>query len=206
MLSHDVILQYIFIIIFFLSCVCSVECSDGVFRERSGVLSSVDFPSPYPKSSDCLYQIEVDPGFRVRLQFDPRFDVEDHPDVSCPYDHVKVRITAPVQTLGRCARLVNQRLTCVRLKQAAATSDRSAAIELQEIFRPTATSPPSSSTATTQEKTPAGGSRTQRRVDNTHTSCQPAALFTKKTFFSNAFILSCQEVSVRYPKPRPMPC
>uniref|UniRef100_A0A8C4GI55 Mannan-binding lectin serine protease 1 n=1 Tax=Dicentrarchus labrax TaxID=13489 RepID=A0A8C4GI55_DICLA len=69
---------------------CRVECSDGVFRERSGVLSSVDFPSPYPKSSDCLYRIEVEPGFRIRLQFDPRFDVEDHPDVSCPYDHVKV--------------------------------------------------------------------------------------------------------------------
>ncbi|XP_073337960.1 mannan-binding lectin serine protease 1 isoform X2 [Pagrus major] len=70
---------------------CRVECSDGVFRERSGVLSSVDFPSPYPKSSECLYRVEVELGFRLRLQFDPRFDVEDHPDVSCPYDHVKIR-------------------------------------------------------------------------------------------------------------------
>ncbi|XP_036942120.1 mannan-binding lectin serine protease 1 isoform X1 [Acanthopagrus latus] len=70
---------------------CRVECSDGVFRERSGVLSSVDFPSPYPKSSECLYRIEVEVGFRLRLQFDARFDVEDHPDVSCPYDHVKIR-------------------------------------------------------------------------------------------------------------------
>ncbi|XP_037329882.2 mannan-binding lectin serine protease 1 isoform X1 [Pungitius pungitius] len=69
---------------------CRVECSDGVFRERSGEFSSVDFPSPYPKSSDCSYRIEVDPGFRLFLQFDPRFDVEDHPDISCPYDHVKI--------------------------------------------------------------------------------------------------------------------
>uniref|UniRef100_A0A8C2WRL2 MBL associated serine protease 1 n=1 Tax=Cyclopterus lumpus TaxID=8103 RepID=A0A8C2WRL2_CYCLU len=69
---------------------CAVECSEGVFRERSGVLSSVDFPSPYPKSSECSYRIEVDPGFRILLRFDPRFDVEDHPDVSCPYDHVKI--------------------------------------------------------------------------------------------------------------------
>ncbi|XP_038549482.1 mannan-binding lectin serine protease 1 isoform X2 [Micropterus salmoides] len=69
---------------------CRVECSDGVFRERAGVLSSVDFPSPYPKSSDCLYRIEVEPGFRLHLQFDPRFDVEDHPDVSCPYDYIKI--------------------------------------------------------------------------------------------------------------------
>nr|XP_033486236.1 mannan-binding lectin serine protease 1 isoform X2 [Epinephelus lanceolatus] len=69
---------------------CRVDCSDGVFRERSGILSSVDFPSPYPKSSECLYRIEVEPGFRLRLQFDPVFDVEDHPDVNCPYDHVKI--------------------------------------------------------------------------------------------------------------------
>ncbi|KAK5868125.1 hypothetical protein PBY51_009167 [Eleginops maclovinus] len=69
---------------------CTVECSDGVFMERSGVLSSVDFPSPYPKSSDCWFRIEVEPGFRLRLQFDPSFDIEDHPDVTCPYDHLRV--------------------------------------------------------------------------------------------------------------------
>ncbi|XP_074536099.1 mannan-binding lectin serine protease 1 [Halichoeres trimaculatus] len=69
---------------------CKVECSDAVFRERSGVISSVDFPSPYPKSSECLYRIEVEPGFKLRLLFDSAFDVEDHPDVSCPYDHVKI--------------------------------------------------------------------------------------------------------------------
>ncbi|XP_028274789.1 mannan-binding lectin serine protease 1 isoform X2 [Parambassis ranga] len=70
---------------------CRVECSGAVFRERAGVLSSVDFPGPYPKSSDCWYRIEVDLGFRLRLQFDPSFDVEDHPDISCPYDYVKVK-------------------------------------------------------------------------------------------------------------------
>ncbi|XP_015806379.2 mannan-binding lectin serine protease 1 [Nothobranchius furzeri] len=69
---------------------CRVECSSDVFRERSGVLTSVDFPAPYPKSSDCLYRIELEEGFRLRLQFDARFDVEDHPDISCPYDYVKI--------------------------------------------------------------------------------------------------------------------
>ncbi|XP_029922409.1 mannan-binding lectin serine protease 1 [Myripristis murdjan] len=70
---------------------CRVECSDSVFRERSGVLSSADYPAAYPKSSDCVYRIEVEPGFKLRLEFDPSFDVEDHPDVSCPYDYVKVQ-------------------------------------------------------------------------------------------------------------------
>ncbi|MEQ2166029.1 hypothetical protein GOODEAATRI_023335 [Goodea atripinnis] len=70
---------------------CRVECSGAVFKERSGILSSINFPSPYPKSSDCSYRIEVEEGFRLRLQFDPRFDVEDHPDITCPYDHVKIQ-------------------------------------------------------------------------------------------------------------------
>uniref|UniRef100_A0A3Q2ZR90 MBL associated serine protease 1 n=1 Tax=Kryptolebias marmoratus TaxID=37003 RepID=A0A3Q2ZR90_KRYMA len=69
---------------------CTVECSSDVFRERFGVLSSVDFPAPYPKSSDCSYRIEVEEGFRLRLLFDPRFDVEDHPEAMCPYDYVKI--------------------------------------------------------------------------------------------------------------------
>ncbi|XP_045580254.1 mannan-binding lectin serine protease 1 isoform X3 [Salmo salar] len=68
---------------------CRVECSDNVFTERSGVLSSSDFPNPYPKSSDCLYHIKLEDGFLLSLEFDDTFDIEDHPDVTCPYDYVK---------------------------------------------------------------------------------------------------------------------
>ncbi|MED6281335.1 hypothetical protein CHARACLAT_020307 [Characodon lateralis] len=83
---------------------CRVECSGAVFKERSGILSSINFPSPYPKSSDCSYRIEVEEGFRLRLQFDPRFDVEDHPDITCPYDHVKVGSShsCPITHTLRC--------------------------------------------------------------------------------------------------------
>uniref|UniRef100_A0A096M5R1 MBL associated serine protease 1 n=1 Tax=Poecilia formosa TaxID=48698 RepID=A0A096M5R1_POEFO len=69
----------------------AVDCSGVVFRERSGVLNSVNFPAPYPKSSDCWYRIELEAGFRIQMNFDPRFDVESHPDISCPYDHLKVQ-------------------------------------------------------------------------------------------------------------------
>ncbi|XP_014068887.1 mannan-binding lectin serine protease 1 isoform X2 [Salmo salar] len=68
-----------------------VECSDNVFTERSGVLSSSDFPNPYPKSSDCLYHIKLEDGFLLSLEFDDTFDIEDHPDVTCPYDYVKIQ-------------------------------------------------------------------------------------------------------------------
>ncbi|XP_027731878.1 mannan-binding lectin serine protease 1-like isoform X1 [Vombatus ursinus] len=70
---------------------CRVECSDNLFTQRTGVISSADFPGPYPKSSDCLYRIELEDGFVITLQFEESFDVEDHPEVSCPYDYVKIK-------------------------------------------------------------------------------------------------------------------
>ncbi|CAJ0918459.1 unnamed protein product, partial [Ranitomeya imitator] len=70
---------------------CKVECSDNLYTQRSGIISSADYPSPYPKSSDCLYRIELEEGFVVNLQFDDNFDIEDHPEVSCPYDYIKIK-------------------------------------------------------------------------------------------------------------------
>ncbi|XP_009575661.1 PREDICTED: LOW QUALITY PROTEIN: mannan-binding lectin serine protease 1-like [Fulmarus glacialis] len=70
---------------------CKVECSDNLYTQRSGVVASADFPSPYPKSSDCLYRIELEEGFFITLSFEDSFDVEDHPEVTCPYDYIKIK-------------------------------------------------------------------------------------------------------------------
>ncbi|XP_050164392.1 LOW QUALITY PROTEIN: mannan-binding lectin serine protease 1 [Myiozetetes cayanensis] len=70
---------------------CKVECSDNLYTQRSGVITSADFPSPYPKSSDCLYRIELEEGFFITLDFEDSFDVEDHPEVTCPYDYIKIK-------------------------------------------------------------------------------------------------------------------
>nr|XP_014348224.1 PREDICTED: mannan-binding lectin serine protease 1 isoform X3 [Latimeria chalumnae] len=70
---------------------CKVECSDNLFIERTGIISSPDFPNPYPKSSDCLFRIELEEGFAIVLEFEESFDVEDHPEVSCPYDYLKIK-------------------------------------------------------------------------------------------------------------------
>ncbi|XDB46726.1 hypothetical protein AB1E18_000341 [Capra hircus] len=70
---------------------CRVECSDNIFTQRTGVITSPDFPSPYPKSSECLYTIELEEGFMISLQFEDIFDIEDHPEVSCPYDYIKIK-------------------------------------------------------------------------------------------------------------------
>ncbi|XP_025142498.3 mannan-binding lectin serine protease 1 isoform X4 [Bubalus bubalis] len=70
---------------------CRVECSDNLFTQRTGMITSPDFPSPYPKSSECLYTIELEEGFMISLQFEDIFDIEDHPEVSCPYDYIKIK-------------------------------------------------------------------------------------------------------------------
>ncbi|XP_067594475.1 mannan-binding lectin serine protease 1 isoform X2 [Pseudorca crassidens] len=70
---------------------CRVECSDNLFTQRTGVITSPDFPSPYPKSSECVYTIELEEGFMITLQFEDIFDIEDHPEVSCPYDYIKIK-------------------------------------------------------------------------------------------------------------------
>ncbi|XP_069331313.1 mannan-binding lectin serine protease 1 isoform X3 [Eulemur rufifrons] len=70
---------------------CRVECSDNLFTQRTGVITSPDFPNPYPKSSECFYTIELEEGFMVSLQFEDIFDIEDHPEVPCPYDYIKIK-------------------------------------------------------------------------------------------------------------------
>uniref|UniRef100_A0A8C1ZAK2 Mannan-binding lectin serine peptidase 1 n=2 Tax=Cyprinus carpio TaxID=7962 RepID=A0A8C1ZAK2_CYPCA len=69
---------------------CKVECNESVYTEHSGEITSADFPKPYPKSSDCMYRIELEEGFQITLEFDDTFDIEDHPEVTCPYDFIKI--------------------------------------------------------------------------------------------------------------------
>lgn len=78
---------------------CRVECSGNLFTQRTGVITSPDFPNPYPKSSECSYEIRLEEGFMISLQFEDIFDIEDHPEVPCPYDYIEIK--AGPKVLGR---------------------------------------------------------------------------------------------------------
>ncbi|XP_072106506.1 complement C1r-B subcomponent-like [Mobula birostris] len=66
---------------------CQVQCQE-FFNQVSGELVSPEYPSAYPPNLQCNYSIHVEEGFSIALKFQGVFDVEDHPEVKCPYDNV----------------------------------------------------------------------------------------------------------------------
>ncbi|XP_023491574.2 mannan-binding lectin serine protease 2 isoform X1 [Equus caballus] len=70
---------------------CSALCLGQVFTDRSGVISSPEYPQPYPKLSSCTYSIHLEEGFSIILNFVESFNVEMHPEIQCPYDSLKIQ-------------------------------------------------------------------------------------------------------------------
>ncbi|NXR06015.1 C1RA protein, partial [Semnornis frantzii] len=70
---------------------CKVQCSSELFREASGYLSSPEYPHPYPEHLQCNYSIRLQKGLSVTLQFLEPFEIDDHQQVHCPYDQLKVQ-------------------------------------------------------------------------------------------------------------------
>nr|XP_005312091.1 complement C1r subcomponent [Chrysemys picta bellii] len=70
---------------------CRVECSSELFTETSGYLLSPEYPLPYPAELRCNYSIRLDRGLAITLKFLEPFDIDDHQQVHCPYDQLKIQ-------------------------------------------------------------------------------------------------------------------
>uniref|UniRef100_A0A8B9Q597 complement subcomponent C1r n=1 Tax=Apteryx owenii TaxID=8824 RepID=A0A8B9Q597_APTOW len=69
---------------------CKVECSSELFTEASGYLSSPEYPQPYPEDLRCNYSIRLEKGLSIILKFLEPFEIDEHQQVHCPYDQLKV--------------------------------------------------------------------------------------------------------------------
>uniref|UniRef100_A0A8C2U0Q2 MBL associated serine protease 2 n=1 Tax=Coturnix japonica TaxID=93934 RepID=A0A8C2U0Q2_COTJA len=69
---------------------CTAQCQNQVFTQRTGEIASPDYPAPYPPLSTCSYNIQVEDGFLITLEFMETFNVETHPEVLCPYDVLRL--------------------------------------------------------------------------------------------------------------------
>ncbi|XP_053306199.1 complement C1s subcomponent [Spea bombifrons] len=71
---------------------CGVHCSENLFTDLRGQISSPGFPQSYPENSLCEYKVRLVPGYQVLLAFQPKdFDVEEDPSGSCLYDSLIIQ-------------------------------------------------------------------------------------------------------------------
>ncbi|NXJ09855.1 C1R protein, partial [Odontophorus gujanensis] len=70
---------------------CKVECSSELFTESSGYLSSPEYPHSYPEDLQCNYSIRLEKGLSIILKFLEPFEIDDHQQVHCPYDQLKIQ-------------------------------------------------------------------------------------------------------------------
>ena len=63
----------------------------GLFHSSNGYLETPNYPSSYSHNAECVWDINVEPGYHVELTFNPPFDMEHHG--ACDYDYVEVTTT-----------------------------------------------------------------------------------------------------------------
>ncbi|XP_046704514.1 complement C1r subcomponent-like [Silurus meridionalis] len=83
---------------------CVLGCGGDVFTEPEGFLSSPGYPKAAPLGMTCLYNISVQPGFQITLNFSNNFHIEqiDAQEPSCLFHWLQVSVPdeAPKKLCG----------------------------------------------------------------------------------------------------------
>jgi cubilin len=59
----------------------------GQLSDESGVITSPNYPGPYPSSTECIWTVQLAPGKRINVTIDD-LNVESHSN--CQYDVLEV--------------------------------------------------------------------------------------------------------------------
>ncbi|KAK7501503.1 hypothetical protein BaRGS_00007307 [Batillaria attramentaria] len=90
-------------------------CVDGQnvqIQKSSGVVSSLNYPNNYTNNAHCHWDIFVPEGNRIRLEFEPPFDIEGDRTGYCRHDGVTVFDGSVLQVAGRyCGNVLPQPVT-----------------------------------------------------------------------------------------------
>lgn len=68
---------------------CKVVCNGMEKTDLQGVIQSPEFPNIYPNQAECDWKIDLPLGYQIEWTF-TNIDIEEHDDVKCPYDYVKI--------------------------------------------------------------------------------------------------------------------
>lgn len=80
--NHNVIVHSICIKVLF-SLFVSVSCSEDRTGSQEGVLTSPEWPGPYPENAVCSYSLAVEEGLQFELTFMGVFDLEKKENGEC---------------------------------------------------------------------------------------------------------------------------
>ncbi|XP_047125311.1 mannan-binding lectin serine protease 2 isoform X1 [Hydra vulgaris] len=68
---------------------CIVSCQNVIQNKMEGIITSPEYPYPYPPFARCEYHITAEKGYFINLRF-LDFKIEDHHESLCPYDYLLI--------------------------------------------------------------------------------------------------------------------
>lgn len=84
-------------LIYYLTCLKSAVCGESLTGSE-GTITSPGFPDVYPHGINCIWTINVQPGYLIRLTF-TSFNLPFHS--SCRMDYLEIYDNSTMQKLGR---------------------------------------------------------------------------------------------------------